>query len=282
MNSPVPPNDLDRAVMAMQRSSAAMPDLCRALCVGELWVLVPYHPELDDQDFELREGMPFPFVQLGGEHGLAVPVFSSEARVREGLRKGKVPPRTYMATAMPALQLLAILGKSEMQMSLNKSCATGEVTLPAELLRDLADGSALKPLGIGGGQREQLKLKILNPADYPTKLVQAAFDLFRKHANFRAAWIFINREPEQPPPALCTWYLLVLMDPRDEVIYHDFNLVVQSARGGHELSISLAKENNPADIANTFRLAKPFYVAADYRPPGLPADDGGVTPVSQP
>lgn len=267
--------------MAMKRSNAAMPDLCRRLCEGDLWALLPYHPELADQALELKNGMPFPFAQFHGKHGLEVPVFSSEARLREGLKRGNVPPGKFLPGSMPALQLLEILGKSEMKMTLNKSCTTGEITLPPKLLRDLASGSALRPLGMGGGPKEQLKLKILNPADYPTFLIQSAFDLFRKHSNFRAAWILIPREPTQPPPALLPYYLLVLMDPRDEVIFHDFNLVAQSAREKHEVSISLANEKDTAYLGGLFRKLRPFYVAADYQPPALP-DGGEATASSEP
>lgn len=78
MNDPVTPNDLDRAVLAMKRSNAAMPDLCRRLCEGDLWVLLPYHPEFAGQDFELKNGMALPFAQFQGKHGLEVPAFSSE------------------------------------------------------------------------------------------------------------------------------------------------------------------------------------------------------------
>lgn len=61
MNAPLTPDDLDQAVLAMKRSNAAMPVLCRRLCADDLWVLLPYHPELAEQDFELKNGMPFPF-----------------------------------------------------------------------------------------------------------------------------------------------------------------------------------------------------------------------------
>lgn len=282
MNDPVTPNDLDKAVLAMKRSNAAMPDLCRCLREGDLWVLLPYHPELADQDFELKNGMPFPFAQFQGEHGLAVPVFSSEERLREGLKRGNVPPGKFLPGTMPALQLLEVLGKSEMKMTLNKGCTTGEITLPPKLLRDLASGSALKPLGLGGdGPKEQLKLKILNPADYPTFLIQSVFDLFRKHSNFRAAWILTLRGPKPKPPALLPYYLLVLMDPRDEVLFHDFNLVAQSAREKHAVSINLADEQNPAYLAGLFRKLRPFYVAADYRPPAVP-EGGEATSSSKP
>jgi hypothetical protein len=41
MKVPIPLNDLDKAIMAFQRSQAALPDLLRHLCAGNLWALTP-------------------------------------------------------------------------------------------------------------------------------------------------------------------------------------------------------------------------------------------------
>lgn len=205
-----------------------------------------------------------PFVRLQTERGVVVPVYSSEARVAEGLKQGKVPPRTYMAAMMPAVQALEILGKLNLPMTVNKGCATGDVTLPPNLLRDLADGTALQPLGTGGEKSEQLTLEKINPADYPTDLLQPVFEFFRQHRSFRAAWIFSRASGGHPAPAHRPYYLLVLMEPRDATLFHDFNLVAQSARGKHELNLSLADEKDPEYIAGLFRQARPFYVAADW------------------
>lgn len=268
MSDSPPMNDLDKAIVAMKRSNAAFPDLCRELGKGDLWFLMKYHPEIENQSLELKNGMPVPFVRLKSdfaEFTEVVPVYSSEARVLEGLKKGSIPSRTFLPACISAIQMLEILGHLKLPMVINKGCATGELTLPPELLRDIANGKALKPLGIGSGKSQKLELKIIDPADYPTKLVQAAFEVFRKHKNFRAAWIF-TRVVEPLPPSQ-TYYVLVLMDPRDEQIFHDFNLVMQNTREDYEVSLSAANEKNQADIANTFKHAKPFYVAADYHPP---------------
>lgn len=268
MSDPVPMNELDKAVVAIQRSQAAFPDLCRALGKGNLWLLVKYHPEIENQELELRNGMPLPFIRLKSsipEFTEVVPVYSSEARVLESLKKKETPPHTFLPAMVPAMQVLQILGHMKLPMVLNKGCVTGEITLPPDLLRDLASGKALKPLGIGSGKSEKVTLKILDPADYPTKLVQAAFEVFRKHKNFRAAWIFTR--VVEPPPERQTYYMYLLMDPRDEQVFHDFNLVVQSACEDYDVSLSAANEKNPRDIANTFKHAQPFYVAADYHPP---------------
>lgn len=55
---------------------------------------------------------------------------------------------------------------------INKSCATGELTLLPNLMRDLADGTVLKPLP--ADKEERRTLQILNPADYPTDLPPGA------------------------------------------------------------------------------------------------------------
>jgi hypothetical protein len=42
-------NDLDRAIMAVIRSQAAMPDFCRELTKGELCFLTPRRPAQEDE-----------------------------------------------------------------------------------------------------------------------------------------------------------------------------------------------------------------------------------------
>lgn len=268
MSNTIPVNELDRAIMAFARSKAALPELFRRLREGNLYLLVPFHPEIANETMELQNGMPLPFLQVQTPHGPALLAYSSAARAEEGLKKGRVPPRTYMPAEMPALQGLEIVGAMKLHLTVNKGCVTGEITLPPKAVCDLADGSALQPLGMGGEKTERLTLDKINPADYPTDLLQAAFEVFRKHREFRAAWIFTRTIAGQPVPEHRPYYLLTLMEPRDAKLYHDFNLVVQSARGKHELNLSLADEHSPEYIAGLFRQAQPFYVSADYQPPG--------------
>ena len=268
MSKLIVPNDLDRAIIALLRSTAATPEFYRQLAQGEFWFLVKYHPEIEGTTLELTNGSPFPFVRMKGDHGPAVPLFSSAARAEEALAKWRTPPRTFSLGSLPAKLILEMLGKMEMLAVVNMSCATGQVTIPANLMRDLASGKALQPLDLGGGKPQQLLLTLLDPADYPTDLLQPVFDVLRRHKNFRAAWVF--GPPSAPPPSGPgrTYYLQILMEPRDAAVFHDLNMVVQSARGDtFEVEMSLADETNPPDLAQLFQQAKPFYVAADYRPP---------------
>ncbi len=257
-------NDLDRAITAAIRSKAMMPDLFRTLIADELWFLVPYHPELDGGIIELKPGMPLPFVQLADSKGTVVPIFSSEERVDEGLGKGNVTPGTYAPAAMPAVQLLGIVGRAGLRAVLNKSCKTGEIILPPELLRDLADGTALRPHPMESEETvHQGELKQVDPADYPTELVQRLFEAMRRHTHFRAAWIFTfpddGKRPAEPPH----YQVLVHMDPRDDTVLHDLSLVARTRSDSLEnVDLGLLDEKDQAYIEDLRRRVQPFYVAA--------------------
>jgi hypothetical protein len=265
MSDFIPMNELDRAIKAMARSQAAFPDFCRALCKDELWALIPFHPEIEGEMLEIKNGAPFPFALLREEKGDAVPVFSSEERADEGLAKGRVPARKYSVCTMPAMQLLEILGSTKFGAVINKGCATGSITIWPDLMRDLANGEALRVTGVNKTGREHFKLDILNPANYPTEMVQRAFEFMRRHGNFRAAWVFGKKSSGLP-----RYQLLILMDPREDVIFHDLNLTVHVCHTKtYETDMGLLDEKDPAYIESLFRQAAPFYVAADYqRPPG--------------
>ena len=197
MSGSIPMNELDCAIKAMQRSQAHFPDFCRELSAGELWFLAPFHPEVEGKLLELKNGSPFPFAMVQDQMGEVVPLFSSEARLQEGLEQGRVPGRRYSAGSLPAIRLLEILGQSNLRAVVNKGCATGELTIPADLMRDLADGSALKPSPDKGPKRG--RLKILNPADYPTNVIQPVFEFIRRQKNFRLAWVFDAALCVDPP-----------------------------------------------------------------------------------
>jgi len=269
MSDFVPVNDLDRAIMAMQKSKAAMPDFCRHLSEGELWVPVQYHPELADGGaVPIQNGSPIPFALLQRNDGKTyVPLFSSEGRYEEGLAKAKVPPNTYLPADMPAKQLLEILGKADLWAEINNGCETGSMFIGPELMRDLANGKALEPTGTEGEEVEAA-MKIVDPADYPTDLLQPVYEKLRQHRQFRVAWLFTEMpdavKPGQPP----LYYFLVVMDKWDEVLFHEFNMVVAAASGSkYRFSLMPSTEADHASITILVETGPPFYAASDYQPP---------------
>jgi hypothetical protein len=273
VNPLIPANDLDRAIKALTRSPSAMPEFYRALTAGdangEIWFLMPFHPEFEDQKFCLQEGSPLPFAVMKDEKGEIAMLFSSEERLEEGLERGKVPPRTFLAGSMPAKQALEILGATGLRAVINRSCTTGSIIIGPDMMRDLASGEALKPLGLGICEPVTRRLGILDPADYPTFLIQPLFEMMRQHGNFRAAWIFGPPKDAPPSADLPAYYVLTLMEPPDEKLFHDFNIVVQSAKGKRcKVELSLTNPADTEEIAKLFRSAPPFFKAADYQPPG--------------
>jgi hypothetical protein len=152
----------------------------------------------------------------------------------------------------------------------NQGCSSGAVTIQPDLMRDLASGQALKPI-LPEGQMHGV-MTILNPADYPTHLIQPLFELMRQHAQFRAAWVCaFPPEPDAPvrPPH---YQLLILMDPRDERLFHDLNMTLSAAerdQTGPKTGLGLVDETDADYIAGLFRQAPAFFTAADYlRPSG--------------
>ena len=142
MSDSIPLNDLDRTIIALRKSKAPLPEFMRNLGEGELWFLIPWHPEVEDTDMELKNGMPLPFSMLQDKEGAVVPLFSSFERAQEAMEKHQIPERTYSIAAMQAMAVLQVLGYAKLRAVVNKGCKTGEVTIGPDLMRDVANGSA--------------------------------------------------------------------------------------------------------------------------------------------
>ena len=274
MSMNIPANDLDRAIIALPRSRANAPEFYRQLMQGELWFLMKYQPELEGERMAITNGSPIPFIKLQDQQGDVVPIFSSLERAEEGLKKGHVPDNTYLPSSMQAQQLLELLGHLKWRAVVNLSCSTGAMNIPYELMRDLANGTALKPLDLDREDEQEVKLQILNPADYPTDLIQPVFEVVRRYPNFKALWVF-GKVGELPAGAKRIYHLMVLMEPRDEVIFHELNMVQADAGKAYNVQLALLHETDLASTAKYFQEAAPFYVATGYRPPASPEEDKG-------
>lgn len=264
----IPTNDLDLALMALGKSKSALPRFLRELGKGELWFLIPYHPEVIDQEMRIENGMMSPFVELVDATGPLVPVFSSYERAEEALRVAKVPANTYAAASMQAVLVLEVLSKMEIRGMLNQSCKTGQMILSPEMMRDVADGSAFQPEECDG-EIVTHRLHIIDPADYPTDLLQPVFEILRQHRNFRAAWVLENGTPDGGEVGGRHFQFVIQMEPRDAAIYHDFNLVMASAAHatGHQADSGYVESDDEEYLASLWREVLPFYIAPDHEPP---------------
>lgn len=267
MPNPADWNDLDRALAAFLRSPSAMPELLRQISVAEeLHSLMPYHPELEGGAIEIKNGVDFPFVRFDGKEGeVVVPIYSSAERVDESLRRGQVPENTFVSGSLPALQMLDVIGVMNFHAELNKSCQPGSFTMPPNLLRDLVSGAVFEPIGDEGPERER-RFLFIDPADYPTEVVQPIFEVLRRHANFRGAWFFGSPEPSEKA-GRTRYELLVLMDPRDPTIFHELNLVAQNTGSKTaEVHLGHLPADDPAQLEAFMEQAPPpFYAAPDFK-----------------
>lgn len=263
----VPTNELDLSIKALGRSQAALPRFMRALGEGELWFLTPYHPEVENETLELEPGMRSPFVELQDGKGGFVPIFSSGERLEEALKAAKVPPKSFAAGSMEAVLLLEVLAKMELRVVLNHGCSTGQVELPQNLMSDVADGSAFEAPPMDGPAQQQT-LTMIDPADFPTDLIQPVFEFVRQHGNFRALWVFHHGEGKRTAEGGLRYQFVAHMEPRDAALYHDFQVVLASiCKAPHEAASGCVDETDAGYLAALWNQVKPFYVAAGHQPP---------------
>jgi len=186
----------------------------------------------------------------------------------DGVQNGStvyLPPGTYRIVSMSAIQALEVLGKVGLRALVNKCCAMPQLILPSELMRDIASGKVFHTPNVTAREMEEVALRLLDPADYPTDLIQPVFEILRKHRQFRAAWIFTYPPAATDSPARLCYHFILLMDPFDDDVYNEFNLVVAASHGPDvEVYHSTIDENDPVYAAKFFRRAHPFYVAADF------------------
>ena len=149
---------------------------------------------------------------------------------------------------------------------LNKSCTTPQFIIPPDLMRDIASGVVFKPESTTDrGPAEEVSLKILDPADYPTELVQPVFEVMRKHRQFRADWIFANPTLQAEAVSGRGYQLMILMDPRDDQVFHELNMVIAASQRRDDIvHHGLVDEHDPAYITALFGVAQPFYTATDF------------------
>jgi hypothetical protein len=263
MNAPYDWNELDKAVYALGRSTSALPDVFRRLVQGKLCALLPGGDEDGLGELRIQNGSPLPFVMFNDAEGEAVALFSSEARAEEGIKAGGLAENTFRVATMQARQMLEMLGAMNLRALLNPSCATNCFIIPPDLMRDLANGRALKPEPNQSRKTEEKTFNIIDPADYPTDLIQPLFETLRRHRAFRAAWV--TRLPEPTPTNGTHYHLLLLMDPRNESVAHDFNLVLQnSCKKPDATTMGFINEKDHAYVAALVKQARPFFTAPDF------------------
>ena len=193
-------------------------------------------------------------------------MFTSEERAEQALKATGKPANRQNVLRMKGEELFRAIAarKPPCGMVINPACGTGEMLLDHAAVKLLADGSILKPLR--PEKREEGVVRIVEPADYPTRLLEPLFQYLRRCASVRAAWLF--RHQTALPSAEPTYIVGLLMADGGHArrVEQDLIVVSKGVRPIVNCSATVLNLNDPAVAAATAKFA-PFYAAPDYSPP---------------
>jgi len=265
MNDDEPGNDVERAIAGAMRGPQGYPELFRQLLAADLTVLMPYHPEMDGM-MEVGEGdqITVTFWKNGEEQ--VIPVFTSGERAQQALRAIGQKGQPWCLAEIGGDALFKILQSYRMKVVINPACSSGEMHLDINAVQKLADGSILQP---GAGAQEcQGTARPVDPADYPTDLLQALFEFLRVRPEVQAAWIL---EAEAELNRTGTQYIFALLAvDAGEQLEQDFIVVAQNVRNRDADYGVMLLDPRVATHAKIIARIPPFYAAPGFRAAGAP------------
>lgn len=263
MNAPL--SELERLLSDPRQGPESHPRLFRLLCESTLVFLMPYHPEIMGT-MSLKNGDQGPkFVVWKGAEGLRIPIFTSIERANEACKKIGARDKQYALAEMNGQQLFALLSSQKYSVMINPACGPATTHLDTNAIKMLADGSILKP--IDDGPRREGKVVIVDPADYPTDLLQPLFFFLRNRKEVKAAWLF--READLPPDSKVSYVFVLKVVGNAEKLKQDFAVVATGAAPPDvEFGVTTLDAANKPLVAITAK-ATPFYAAPGFKSPGL-------------
>jgi len=264
-------NDLERAFAKAARGTEAHPELFRQLRKSELSFLLPYHPEIEGGEFELKNGAPVPpFVIWQNKEGAFIPVFTSEARADAAVAKQTEDQHfkrcPYSVGTLKGEILFKVLTVLKRGVVLNPLCGTEEVYLDKDAVRLLGDGSILEPIK-PVGPPEDRDMTVVLPDDYPTEFLEPLFRFLSERPEVKAAWLFRLDKPR--PPLKVEYGFILVASGNWEQVKQDFGVVAHSYCMDKPEMYYLVQVTHPADpvIKDVLAPMHPFYVAPGYQVP---------------
>ena len=260
-----PQNELERLLSDPRQGPESHPTLFRLLRESTLVFLMPYHPEIMGT-MSLKSGDQGPkFVVWKGSEGPRIPIFSSIERANEACKKIGARDKQYALAEMNGQQLFALLSSQKYPIMINPACGPATTYLDNNAIKMLADGSILEPVQKRGPQKEG-KVVIVDPADYPTDLLQPLFFFLRNRKEVKAAWLF--READLPEESKTSYVFVLKVVGDAEKVKQDFGVVATGAAPPNiEFGVTTLDPKNGPLVAITSK-ATPFYAAPDFKAPG--------------
>lgn len=259
-----PLNDLERAFAIALRGPEGHPELFRQLRESVLTFLVPYHPEMDGV-ISVGSGDRMTFTVWQNQQGPQIPIFTSLERAADALKTIGAPENTYCVADMLGKELFHIISAQDIPIVVNPATGTGEFSLDVRGVKMLADGSILKADGNLPEERWHGKVKLVDPADYPTDLLQPIFRFLKMRPEVRAVWLFRKVKEDK---AQEIYYIFALkITGNEEQLKNDFSIV---ARESNEEKIDFGitiLDGTFEPMEKVVEKSPPFYAAPDYKAP---------------
>jgi hypothetical protein len=256
-------NPLERAFAKAVRGAEGYPEFLRQLRGSMLVALVPYHPEMDGPG-EILSNQGMTFKLMGDERGPAIPLYTSEARARKVLKRRNTPSKWCCVIEMKGEWLLQAMAQHPHDVAVNPGCRDGSIRIGHKTVQKLADGSVFATVK----EQDRGTVKVIEPAEYPTALIQPVFQYLRDRPEVRAAWLFRH----ETSAAAKNFYVCGLLLTGDvKPVENDLIMIAKAARAPDtDFGVTVLDPNVPA-LADIMARFTPFYAAPDFRPPGGPA-----------
>lgn len=266
-------NDLERACAAARRGPEGAPELFRQLRESTVYFLMPYHPELGDQ-LKVGPGGAIAYVMWTSPDGLIVPVFTRAERAWKALENVGLKAETVVAAELRGEYLWNVIaseeGGQQAGVVINPASGPEEIFLPHDTVKELADGTILKPVAPRAGVEG--RARPVKPADYPAEFLEPLWRFLRGRREVRAAWLL--REVGAPDPCKVShvFGLWLECDPEAATrLEQEFTVVAKLAcPQGDEFGVMMLSPKDAA-TAQFMRKHPPFYAAGDLEPPGSDA-----------
>jgi hypothetical protein len=210
-----PQNDFERSLVRATSDAALRPQFYRDFCAATVYVVQAGTPPVPAGETTLREGQTLRLQSWEFNGTPHLPLFSSLARLRAVLSE----EASYLA--MNALELLRLTRGAELV--LNPGSQYGKEFTAAEV-ESILDGSIGAPQPYVAG--EDTRVLLGQPAEPPTKLVEALRRLFAERPQVTRAWLALMSNPARDENA----HTLVALEVSGDwdAIAADVGVVAQS------------------------------------------------------
>jgi SseB protein C-terminal domain/SseB protein N-terminal domain len=252
-------DDLERAFQSALRGQEGYPELFRQLHAGRLFFLVPHHPE-NEGEKEITNRDRVPLVKVRGPDGKEyVPVYTKKRHAHHAMKDLN---QRFDIVEMLGREMFAVLANHRVQVALNARSGLGQIRMNETTVARIADASILH---LPEGPRQHGQVQIVDPADYPTAMVQPLFQFLRGCADVRAAWIFRQVAPD--PPEIPCYVFGLLMPAENRAVMEDFSTICATSRPKHtEFGVFKIDLAEPA-LAALLKQHPPFFAAPNFHWP---------------